>query len=110
MTIPQDGDERADIVCSWIKENSLQANVSLEEGLSLLARFESWWTGPEDRGASKAAAVAVGYPAAAQTEQRSIDEDRADLQKIRGALDLDDWCGDERMIDVVDRVLLRRAT
>lgn len=32
----------------------------------------------------------------------------ADVRKVRDALDPDDWCGDERMIDVLDRALAEK--
>ena len=32
---------------------------------------------------------------------------KADVQKVRDALDPEDWCGDERMIDVLDRALTK---
>lgn len=33
---------------------------------------------------------------------------KANVQKVRDALDPEDWCGDERMIDVLDRALAQK--
>jgi hypothetical protein len=33
---------------------------------------------------------------------------RADVQKVRDSLESEDWCGDEKMIDVLDRVLAQK--
>ncbi len=33
---------------------------------------------------------------------------RADVQKVRDSLEPEDWCGDEKMIDVLDRVLAQK--
>lgn len=34
---------------------------------------------------------------------------RADVRKVRDALDPEDWCGDESMLDVLNRALASRA-
>lgn len=46
------------------------------------------------------------YARAAIEARKVPDKWKRDLMKLRGALDPDDWCGDERMIDVLDRVLV----
>lgn len=44
--------------------------------------------------------------AAVMRQKPLTDEQRRDLQKVRDSLDPEDWCGDERMVDVLDRVLV----
>ena len=54
--------------------------------------------------ASLKQAIAFTHPA---PQQKALtDEQRRDLQKVRDSLDPEDWCGDERMVDVLDRVLV----
>ena len=46
------------------------------------------------------------YTHPAPQQKPLTDEQRKDLQKVKDSLDPEGWCGDERMVDVLDRVLV----
>ena len=52
--------------------------------------------------------VAIREALAEQPAQQEPVAWMADVQKVRDALDPEDWCGDERMIDVLDRALAQK--